>query len=172
MFCPFFFQPLCWLAFKLQIMIIPFVFPTSSCVVMPRTWWCQLTWIHSWFGDVNWPGFTQGLVMSAHLDSPRVWWCQFTWIHPGFGDVSTPGFTQGLVMLVHLDSPRAWWCQLTWIHPRVWWCQLTWIHPGLGDVSVPFHSSCICYAVFCFVCLRPMYCQPNVVSVTGLFILD
>ena len=127
----------------------------------PRVCWCHLTWIHPWFGDVSSIGYTQGLVMSAHLDSSRAWWCQHICIHLGFGGVSSPRFTQGLVVSAHLNSPK------------VLWCQLTWIYPGLGDVSVLFILVFLAmYAVFCFARLRPMYCEPNVVSVNGLFIFD
>ena len=126
-----------------------------------RVCWCHLTWIHPWFGDVSSIGYTQGLVMSAHLDSSRAWWCQHICIHLGFGGVSSPRFTQGLVVSAHLNSPK------------VLWCQLTWIYPGLGDVSVLFILVFLAmYAVFCFARLRPMYCEPNVVSVNGLFIFD
>ena len=42
---------------------------------------------------------------------------------------------------------------------------------GLGGVRVAHDFSFLC-CVFCFVCLRPVYCMPNVASVPGLSLLD
>ena len=50
------------------------------------------------------------------------------------------------------------------------------VHPGFYDgVRAADHFSfCIvlCFILFCFVCLRPVSCVPNVASVSELSILD
>ena len=44
----------------------------------------------------------------------------------------------------------------------------TWVHPRFfGRVCVVHLFSFLCY-IFCFVCLRPVSCVPNVASVSGL----
>ena len=43
--------------------------------------------------------------------------------------------------------------------------------PVICEVRVAHLFSFLCY-VFCFVCLRPVFCVPNVASVSGLSFLD
>jgi hypothetical protein len=50
---------------------------------------------------------------------------------------------------------------------------ITWVHPQFLAGSVWLIFSFLCYDfLFCFVCLRPVSCVPNIVGVSGLFILE
>jgi hypothetical protein len=83
----------------------------------------------------------------------------------------TPGFTPGI-----------WWgsClsfESTWVHPRylVGFVFIIREHlgspPVFGGVRVVHRFSFLC-CVFCFVCLGPVSCIPNVASFSGLSIFD
>ena len=104
-----------------------------------------------------------------------------TWVYPSFREhLSTPKFSGAPKYTPVSGAPEYTPVfGITWVHPSVQEHlsipqfsgapEYTPVYGGVRVVHLFIFLCCVVF--FCFVCLRPVSCVPNVTSVFGLFIL-